>query len=209
MTQLDHLKAKVEELSEKDWDVSAIKARIEMMLKEGILRKKLNAEELKKKKQEIQERVSQRAEEYNFYLKNCAQGTALSLLEEFGLGNMEIIKALTTFPGIGGTGEICGGITGSLIAFSLYFAGDELPDLPATGIAMEYSQRLYAQFIAAIGYPTCAEIQENVIFDRNMDPGASEQNMEAFAKAKGFEKCGLPPGIGARLAAGYIIDSMK
>lgn len=209
MTQPDHLQSKVEELSARDWDVAAIKTRIEKMLKEGIPWKKLNAAELKGKKQEVQKRVRLRAEEYNLYLKNCAQGTALSLLEEFGLGSMETIKALTAFPGIGGTGEICGGITGSLIAFGLFFAGNELPDLPATGSAMECSQRLYAQFIAEVGYPTCAEIQENVIFGRNMDPGASDQHMEAFAKAKGFEKCGLPPGIGASLAAGYLIDSLK
>jgi hypothetical protein len=30
----------------------------------------------------------------------------------------------------------------------------------------------------------------------------------AFAQAKGFEKCGLPPGIGARVAAEFIIESM-
>jgi hypothetical protein len=30
-----------------------------------------------------------------------------------------------------------------------------------------------------------------------------------FASAKGFEKCGLPPAIGVRLAAGFMIDSMQ
>jgi hypothetical protein len=33
--------------------------------------------------------------------------------------------------------------------------------------------------------------------------------MEAFAQEKGFEKCGVFPGIGARIAAEIIIDSMK
>jgi hypothetical protein len=33
--------------------------------------------------------------------------------------------------------------------------------------------------------------------------------MEAFAKARGFEKCGLAPGTGARLAAEFIINSME
>ena len=42
-----------------------------------------------------------------------------------------------------------------------------------------------------------------------MDPGASKENMEAFAKARGFEKCSLVPGIGARLAAGFILESME
>jgi hypothetical protein len=33
--------------------------------------------------------------------------------------------------------------------------------------------------------------------------------MQAFAEAKGFEKCGLMPGIGARLAAEIIIESLQ
>jgi hypothetical protein len=53
----------------------------------------------------------------------------MALLEEFGLGSMETIKSLTAFPGIGGTGKICGGITGSLIAFGLFFGPDNPPDL--------------------------------------------------------------------------------
>jgi hypothetical protein len=33
--------------------------------------------------------------------------------------------------------------------------------------------------------------------------------MVAFTGEKGFEKCGLPPGTGVRLAAEIIIDSFK
>lgn len=58
-------------------------------------------------------------------------------------------------------------------------------------------------------YRLCSDIQEHVIFGRNMDPGASEEHMEAFANAKGFEKCALPPGIGARLASEFIIESLR
>jgi hypothetical protein len=39
-----------------------------------------------------------------------------------------------------------------------------------------------------VGYLLCSEMQENVIFGRNMNPGASQENMEAFARAKGFGK---------------------
>ena len=41
-----------------------------------------------------------------------------------------------------------------------------------------------------------------------MDPAASPENMETFAQEQGFEKCGVFPGIGAKLAAEIIIDSM-
>ena len=208
MTNTAKLQARVKELASRDWDLEAIEARFNKLATEGIPRKILNREEILSGKEKILERVQQRAEEYNFITKNCAQGTALSLMEEFGLGNMEIIKALTPFPGIGGTGEMCGGVTGSLITFGLYFGSDNLLDFEAAGGTIMRAQKFMAFFEDEVGYFPCAEIQEHVIFGRNIDPGASEENMESFAKEKGFEKCGLAPGIGARLAAGFIIESM-
>lgn len=58
------------------------------------------------------------------------------------------------------------------------------------------------------GAVTCPKIQEDVVFGRHMDPGASPENMKAFEQANGFKKCGLLPGIGARIAAGIIIESL-
>lgn len=208
MADYEALKARVEELGERVWDEQAIEARIRKLAEQGIPKKTLNRDEILSNKPQILDRVQQRAEEYNFITKNCAQGTALSLMEEFGLGNMEIIKALTPFPGIGGTGEICGGITGSLITFGLYFGSDDRLDLEATNQTIMTAQKFMAFFEDQLGYMLCAEIQQHVVFGRNMDPGASEEHMVAFAQAKGFEKCGLPPGTGARLAAEFIIESM-
>jgi C_GCAxxG_C_C family probable redox protein len=208
MADYEALKARVEELGERVWDEMAIESRIRKLSGEGILKKTLNRDEILTNRPQILDRVQRQAEEYNFITKNCAQGTALSLMEEFGLGNMEIIKALTPFPGIGGTGEICGGITGSLITFGLYFGSDDRLDLEATNQTIMTAQKFMAFFEDQLGYMLCAEIQQHVVFGRNMDPGASEENMAAFAQAKGFEKCGLPPGIGARLAAEFIIESM-
>jgi hypothetical protein len=59
-----------------------------------------------------------------------------------------------------------------------------------------------------VGAVTCPRIHEEVVFGRYMDPAASPENMQAFAEAKGFEKCGLLPGIGARLAAEIMIESL-
>jgi C_GCAxxG_C_C family probable redox protein len=209
MNYKEKFKKKIDELGNRDWNKNAIEARIKNFVLEGIPRKTLNKKGLINEKQEILDRVQYRAEEYNYIFKNCAQGTAMALLEEFGLGNMEVIKALTLFPGIGGTGEMCGGVTGSLIAFGLFFGGDDPFDLAKVGPAMELAQRFMAYFEDEIGYLLCSEIQEQVIFGRNMDPGASAENMSAFSSAKGFERCGLPPGIGARIAAEFMVDHFQ
>jgi C_GCAxxG_C_C family probable redox protein len=209
MADYEALKKKVDELAERAWDVPAIEARVKKLAGEGIPKKKLNRDEILANKQQILDRVQRRAEEYNFVLKNCAQATALTLMEEFGLGNMDIIKALTPFPGIGGTGEICGGITGSLITFGLYFGSDNPLDYEAKNITIMNAQKFMAVFEDEIGHKHCADIIETVTIGYRLNPGESEEAMIAFANEKGFEKCGLIPGIGVRLAADCIIDSMK
>jgi C_GCAxxG_C_C family probable redox protein len=203
------LKKKVDELAARKWDVPGLEARIRKLAKDGIPRKKLVPEELLANKKQILDRVELHAEEYNFITKNCAQGTALALMEEFGLGNMEIIKALTPFPGIGGTGEICGGITGSLITFGLFFGGKDPLDFNAMNNTIMTSQKFMANFEGKIGHMYCADIIETVILGHHLNPGDSEEAMIAFTNEKGFEKCGLPPGTGVRLAAEVIIDSFK
>jgi C_GCAxxG_C_C family probable redox protein len=203
------LKKKVDELEARVWDIPALQARINKLVKEGIPKKKLDPKELIAHREEILNRVVLRAEEYNFITKNCAQGTALALMEEFGLGDMAVIKALTPFPGIGGTGEICGGITGSLITFGLFFGGDNPLDFKAATDTIMISQKFMANFEGQIGHMYCADIIETVILGHRLNPGESEQAMIDFTNEKGFEKCGLPPGVGVRLAAGVIIDSMK
>ena len=209
MADYEALKKKVDELAERDWDVPALEAKIAKLSAEGIPKKKLDPKEMLANKEQILDRVQRRAEEYNFILKNCAQGTALALMEEFGLGNMEIIKALTPFPGVGGTGEICGGITGSLITFGLYFGGDDRLDFEAMGATIITAQKFMAFFEGETGHLYCADIIEKVILGHRLNPGESEEAMITFTNEKGFEKCGLLPAIGVRLAAEFIIDSMQ
>jgi C_GCAxxG_C_C family probable redox protein len=209
MPDYEALKARVQELADRDWDRPAIEARYQKMAAEGISKKTLNREEILVNKQQILDRVQRRGEEYNFLACNCARGTALALMEEFGLGNMEIVKALSPFPGFGGTGWMCGGVTGALIALGLYFGNEDILDYDAVGGTIMAAQKFMSRFEEQVGSVTCPKLQENVIFGRYMDPAASPENMEAFAMAKGFEKCGLLPGIGARLASEIIIESME
>lgn len=203
------LKKKVDELATRKWDTKGIEARIRKLAKDGIPRKKLNPKELLANKQRILDRVQLRAEEYNFILKNCAQATALTLMEEFGQGNMEIIKALSPFPGIGGTGEICGGITGSLINLGLYFGSDNPLDYDAKGLTIMNAQKFIALFEKTLGDRHCTKIIETVTIGYTINPGESKEAMMTFAQEKGFEKCGLVPGTAVRLAAELIIDSRK
>ena len=152
------LKSKIRELADRNWDVAGISHRYSKLLKEGIPVKKLDSSRLKAEKPKIFDRVQRRAEEYNFLAKNCPQGTALALMEEFGLGNMAVIKALGPFPGIAGTGRVCGAVTGGLIALGLCFGGDDMRDFEATGVAIQMGQQFLAAVEQELGYLTCEEM---------------------------------------------------
>lgn len=130
-------------------------------------------------------------------------------MEEFGLGNMEIIKGLSPFPGFGVTGWICGAVSGGLIALGLYFGSDDMLNYEGTGATMTAARKFMPRFEEQLGSVLCPKIQEDVIFGRYMDPRASDENFEAFKREKGYEKCSLPAGIGARLAAQIIIESIE
>ncbi|MCK4273784.1 MAG: C-GCAxxG-C-C family protein [Dehalococcoidales bacterium] len=203
------LKKKVDELAERKWDVDAIQARVNKLFAEGIPKKKLDAKEMLANREQILDRVQQRAEEYNFILKNCAQGTALALMEEFGQGSMEVLQALALFPGIGSTGDLCGGITGSMVNFGLFFGRYGKPGPEGMKQGMAAARNFIADFEAKIGFKHCTDIIEKVTVGQRLNPGRSDAEMATFAAEKGFEKCSLVPGIGVRLAAGYMIDSMK
>ena len=209
MANVEQLKARLDDLVHRSWDAEAITARFERLAREGIPPNHLTAPDVVAHKQEILEGIERRAEEYEYLSHSCAKGSALALMEEFGLGNMAIIRALSPFPGFGMTGGICGAVTGALVALGLYFGSDDLQDYEGTGRTMTAARRFIPRFEEEVGSIYCPRIQQDVVFDKYMDPRASRENFEAFVAAHGYEKCALLPGIGARIAAEIIIESME
>jgi C_GCAxxG_C_C family probable redox protein len=208
VAERERLRARVKELAERVWDLPSIETRYGKLAREGIPRGTIDPEEIIAHREEILDRVQRRGEEYEYLSHSCAKGSALAVMEEFGLGNMEIIKALSPFPGFGMTGWICGAVTGGLIALGLYFGSDDLQDYEGTGRTMGAARRFIPRFEKEMGTILCPKVQDDVIFGRYMDPRASQENFEAFIAAQGYEKCALPTGMGARIAAEIIIESM-
>jgi C_GCAxxG_C_C family probable redox protein len=205
MVDYEELRARVQKQAEKAWDVPAIEAWFKKLTEEGIPKKRLNREEIIAGKEKILERVQQRGEECEFMSHSCAKGAALPVMEEFGLGNMEIIKALSPFPGLGLTGRTCGAVSGGLVALGLYFGSDDLLDNQANRAAMTAARKFQERFEEEMGAIHCEDVQA-LIFGHYLNPW---ENSEAFRQAKGFEKCSLVAGTGARLAAEIIIGSME
>jgi hypothetical protein len=66
MADYEALKARVRELAERVWDVSAIEARFRKLAAQGIPKKTLNRDEILANKQQILDRVQRLGEEYEF-----------------------------------------------------------------------------------------------------------------------------------------------
>jgi C_GCAxxG_C_C family probable redox protein len=209
MPNVEHLKSRLEQLVHRSWDADGIAASFERLTREGIPPNRLDPAAVTARKQEILEGIQRRAEEYEYLSQSCAKGSALALMEAFGLGNMAIIKALSPFPGFGMTGGICGAVTGSLAVLGLYFGNDDPRDYEATGRTMTAARTFIPRFEEEVGSIYCPRIQEDVVFRKYLDPRASQENFAAFVAAHGYEKCSLLPGIGARIAAEIIIESME
>ena len=70
MVALEMLKARVQELADKVWDVSAIEDRYKKLVAMGIPRKTLDRDEILAKRQQILARIQTRAEEYEYLSHN-------------------------------------------------------------------------------------------------------------------------------------------
>ncbi len=129
-------------------------------------------------------------------------------MEEFGIGSFDIIRALSPVLGIAGTGRICGAVSGGLITQGLYFGSDDVTNYAANRAAMTAARLFVTRFEETFGSLECRDIQ-TLILGRYFDPKYTKENPDAFAKAKGLEKCTVVAGIGARLAAEVIIEDME
>ena len=195
------------DLAKREWNISQIEARFGELVGNGITPKTLDREKTLREKEAILDRVQHRAEDYCYLTRNCAKGAATALFEEFGLGNMEIIRGLSPFPGIAMSGGICGPVAGGMIALGLFFSNKNAKEHDATKAYM-YSRIFIKKFESVFGSLYCPDVQKKLL-GKYFDPMGSVENMKEFNSSNAREKCVLAPGIGARIVAEIIIDSMK
>ena len=205
MSKTEYWRQHAMQLAGRQWNAEGIRARLNTLRRNGFADQRPDMEAMQGNRAEVLDRVQLLGEEYEYLTHSCAKGSALAVMETFGLGNWEIVRAMSPFPGFGMTGGICGGVTGGLIALGLFFGGDDPEDFRGTERAMTAARTFIARFKEELGTIMCPELHEAVVFGKYMDPRASRENFAEFQGAKGFEKCAMPPGVGARLAAGIIL----
>lgn len=203
------LKRRVKELSNGPENRTAVEERLKHLSEHGIPEKKLDPDEIINQKEQILDRVQKMAEAYEQVSQSCAKSSALAVMEEFGLGNIKVVTALSPFPGVALTGETCGAVSGGMVALALYFGRDDLLNVGINARVYGKCRKFIRRFLGEMGTIKCRDIHENVIFGQYYETADPNEGYPAFVRDRGFEKCALPPGIGARIAAQMIIEDME
>ena len=196
-----------EAVAARDWDLPAIEKRFRSLEASGFEKPELDPATVVQNKSKALDQVQQRAEEYCYLTRSCAKGAAIALFEAFGLGSMDMIRALSPFPGLAMSGGICGPVAGGLAALGLYFSDAD----PANYENINHyiaGRQFVRQFENTFGSLSCPAVQEQLL-GRAYDPFAGMAELEAFNQSGAREKCPAAPGLGARLAAEIIIEHME
>jgi C_GCAxxG_C_C family probable redox protein len=149
---------------------------------------------------------------YDYELKyfGCSQTTLAGLIEAFGIGGPDLLRASTCLAGgIARRGHVCGALTGGLMMIGYLTGRDDLQMFDQYQRGMDFANRLYARFAQELGTVSCSGIQK-IKFGKSFDLQDPEQR-EALHKrmAEVEDGCQSVTSAGARLAAQTIIEIIE
>lgn len=149
--------------------------------------------------------LDQKVDHYMQLSHNCAQSTFLVLSEQFGLGNKEMVRALTPLPGIAERGETCGAVTGALLALGLVFGRDDLSDWEAYRESLIPANLFCDRFSNEIGSTMCSAIVEKS-FGEHYDL-RDPDDLSKFQEKGATHKCSQVVQTAVHIAADIILSA--
>jgi len=151
------------------------------------------------------ERAAQLANRYETQYFGCSQTTLAGLIEAFGIGGPDLLRASTCFAGgVARRGIICGGLTAGLMMIGFLTGRDDLEMFAQYQRAMGYGNLLYEKFQEEFGTVECSRIQK-IKFGRTFDLQSKEERDELHRRMTEMQDgCQSVTSAGARLAAEVI-----
>jgi C_GCAxxG_C_C family probable redox protein len=117
---------------------------------------------------------------------NCAQSVLDAFSEDLGLGQDTALKLATGFgAGMGREGEVCGAVTGGILALGSRFGRGTHEDRSATEVTYAKTRELMSRFVLDHGTCLCRELLQGI--DLTTDEGR-----KAFADGDLFNKVCKP-----------------
>ena len=175
----------------------------------------------KTSKQELFAEVWKKGFYYEAHHHDCCQCVLLTLQEAFDLPGESAFKAATGFAGgLGRTGQVCGALTGSIMAFGLLWGRDMKlmmhPDEKERLERLEEIElkigrlikKLQARFREEYDGITCDEIQTK-IFGKPYSRGTPDERAEMERLGGHKDKCPTVVGKAAQWAAEIILEEKE
>jgi C_GCAxxG_C_C family probable redox protein len=155
-------------------------------------------------------KATQLAYDYESRYFGCSQATMAGLIEAFGIGGANLLRASTCLAGgIARRGHVCGALTAGLMMIGFLTGRDDLAMFDQYQRAMDYGNLLYAKFEEEFGTVSCPAIQE-LKFGRRYDLQSGEEREELHKRmAKTGQGCQGVTSAGARMAAEIIAEILE
>jgi C_GCAxxG_C_C family probable redox protein len=141
--------------------------------------------------------------------RGCSQWALYALQQHLDMWNMDVFRAASGFAGgLGGSGELCGALSGGLIAIGFVYGRDALEPIETSGAfanSMERCAQLCDRFKEEFGGLNCRDVQK-LLFGRSWDMRNIEEK-EDFLNREDVDKCSyIVIKKVARLAAEIIFQ---
>lgn len=156
-------------------------------------------------KDQVFQLLDQKVNHYMDLSHHCAQSSFLALSEQFGLGNADMVKALTPIPGIAERGETCGAVTGALMALGLVFGKNNLSDWQGYRDSLKPANEFCNRFEQELGSLRCRNIVKSE-FGKELDL-RKEDDLQQFQEADATSKCSKVVRTAVRIAADLILEA--
>ena len=149
--------------------------------------KAMNAEEQERLIMEIEETADKNAEKY----RGCSQWALYALQQHLNLWNIDVFRAASGFAGgVGGSGELCGALSGGLLAIGFVYGRDTLEPIEtseAFNNSMERCAQLCDRFKEEFGGINCRDVQKQ-LFGRSWDMRNTREK-DDFLSREDVNKC--------------------
>lgn len=154
-------------------------------------------------------RIGDLAHYYELTYHGCSQAVLKALQDSLGIGDNLTFKAASGLAGgVARMGEICGALTGGVMAISLVYGREKLEETTTSKNylkAIELSIKLFERFKEEFGSVRCFDVQKK-LFGRSFDLKKEEDRQE-FIKVGGYSPEGCPQVVkkAAMLTAEIIL----
>jgi len=164
----------------------------------------------KQRYERIIENAAHLSYQYEQKYFGCAQTTVAGLIEAFGIGGPDILRASTCLAaGVARRGKICGALTGGLLMVGYIAGRDDLEMFAQYQRGMDYGDILYKRFLEEFGTDSCSEIQ-SMKFGRAFDLQSQKEREELHKiMVETKEGCQSVTSAGARMAAEIMVEILE